>query len=378
MIRLSDVLIDFQPVDIKALEERNGSMPDDMRNSIVLYNKALENLRTNSEDIAIIELKKAISINPHFHEAMNLLGLCYGYIKEQEKAAEMFKRVVAAENNSVKALEYMKMLEGGQGSSFNSKPAPKSQRRSPGAVRTNPAVEDKMKSGSASPVKITTKGVLANDYMKYGVGLVAGVLLLLLIQLPFTLGKKDQPVTKDIDTPAPTTAAVAEEIEEKYNKLNEEYQKLQKEYQQASTELGYFKGISRLSEVERLSSARSYEEGADLLVLLRSVQFQGPEKERYDKLDKEFLPKATWEVFQDGRNLFYNQNYKDAIVKMTKVLNYGGEWEYMPDAQFFLAESYAGINDKTKALENYKKFKEKYPNHWRINEIDQKIAQLSK
>jgi len=43
----------------------------------VLYNKALEDFRAKSEDIAIIELKKAISLNPDFHEAMNLLGIFY-------------------------------------------------------------------------------------------------------------------------------------------------------------------------------------------------------------------------------------------------------------------------------------------------------------
>jgi len=53
----------------------------------------LEDFRAKSEDIAIIELKKAISLNPDFHEAMNLLGIFYMYIGENDKAAEVFQKL---------------------------------------------------------------------------------------------------------------------------------------------------------------------------------------------------------------------------------------------------------------------------------------------
>jgi len=59
----------------------------------VLYNKALEDFRAKSEDIAIIELKKAISLNPDFHEAMNLLGIFYMYmIKLQKFSKKLWMR----------------------------------------------------------------------------------------------------------------------------------------------------------------------------------------------------------------------------------------------------------------------------------------------
>jgi len=80
-------------IDLDKLSQANPNIPDNIKNSIVLYNKALEDFRAKSEDIAIIELKKAISLNPDFHEAMNLLGIFYMYIGENDKAAEVFQKL---------------------------------------------------------------------------------------------------------------------------------------------------------------------------------------------------------------------------------------------------------------------------------------------
>jgi len=73
LINLGQELLNYPPINLANLAESNREIPDNIKNSIILYNKALESLRTNSEDIAIIELKKAISISPDFYEAMNLL-----------------------------------------------------------------------------------------------------------------------------------------------------------------------------------------------------------------------------------------------------------------------------------------------------------------
>jgi lipoprotein NlpI len=100
----------FRPINLEEIIKRDEKIPDSIRNSIVLYNKAIESLKSGSEDIAMIELKKAISLNPHFNEAINLLGVCYCYVGETEKAAEMFNKVIKAESNSVVAMKYMQKL----------------------------------------------------------------------------------------------------------------------------------------------------------------------------------------------------------------------------------------------------------------------------
>ena len=58
MIDFKKELQNYPPIDLNKLSESNPDMPDNIKNSIMLYNKALEKFRFGSEDIAIIELKK--------------------------------------------------------------------------------------------------------------------------------------------------------------------------------------------------------------------------------------------------------------------------------------------------------------------------------
>ena len=88
----------------------DNKIPEDIKNSILLYNNALENLKMDSEDIAMIELKKAISLNPDFYEAINLLGVCYYYLKDYDKAEEIFEKVARAESNGVRAFNYLRYI----------------------------------------------------------------------------------------------------------------------------------------------------------------------------------------------------------------------------------------------------------------------------
>jgi len=106
LINLKKELKSFLPINLDNILKMGNEISEDIKNSILLYNNALENLKMDSEDIAMIELRKAISLNPEFYEAINLLGICYYYLKDYDKAEEMFAKVAKAEKNGVRAFNY--------------------------------------------------------------------------------------------------------------------------------------------------------------------------------------------------------------------------------------------------------------------------------
>ena len=67
--------------------------------------------------MAIIALKKAISLHPGFYEAMNLLGICYAAIGKDDKAEFAFKQVIDADDSSIKAMDYLNKMKGLTGES---------------------------------------------------------------------------------------------------------------------------------------------------------------------------------------------------------------------------------------------------------------------
>ena len=76
---LSDYL---QPKDNRAkyyidVVQKNQSTLQTVNQTIKKYNSALKEAKNDNEDLAIIQLKKAVSLNPKFVRAYQLLALLY-------------------------------------------------------------------------------------------------------------------------------------------------------------------------------------------------------------------------------------------------------------------------------------------------------------
>jgi tetratricopeptide (TPR) repeat protein len=372
LIDINQELQNFMPIDLKLLEESEMEISDNVRNSIILYNKALENLRTNSEDIAIIELKRAISMNPHFHEAMNLLGICYGYIKEYAKAAEVFKRVVAEENNAVKALGYLNMIDA---SDMPEVTSPVRKRR----VNEN-KTESQRDIGSTvsdyNPQPLKDNNVfeknLKEDILKYVIGFVAASILFVILFFGFNVFRTNSGSSAENKTAGNPSS----QYEEMYNKLNEDYKKLQKDLGTKDPDAEYNKSAVKLFEVEKLVSAKNYEEAADILTQLKPVGFKGAEKEKFDNLYNDAVPKAAWAAFNQGNDLLAQQKYQDAINKLSKIQVYGNDWAYLDITLYNIGLSYKGLNDNKNAQSIFQKIKEKYPSSVYAQYADYRLKEM--
>jgi tetratricopeptide (TPR) repeat protein len=79
------------------------------------YNNALSYLKQRNEDMALIQVKKAIDLNPFFIDALNLMSLCFLVSKDKEQAAVSVERVLALDVNNPIALNYYKILNPAKG-----------------------------------------------------------------------------------------------------------------------------------------------------------------------------------------------------------------------------------------------------------------------
>ena len=186
MIDLKQELQDFHTINLQDIYQGETDIPDNIRNSIFLYNKALETLLSGSEDIAIIELKKAISMNPRFYEAMNLLGICYSCAKDNVRAAETFEKVIKAEQNSVKALKYLSLLN----SNDDGAARPKTKKKASDAAPRRRTVSGENTEKGQN--KIERNKIVLKSWTRYLVFFAAGILLALAIQLIASRPVKDE------------------------------------------------------------------------------------------------------------------------------------------------------------------------------------------
>lgn len=103
----------FQPEDNRADEymERVQNSPakfDAMNQAIRKYNLALESAKQGGDDLAILQLKKAVSLNPNFLRARQLLALLYLHTGDKERAKKQLAYAAQIDVANTKTLRYLK------------------------------------------------------------------------------------------------------------------------------------------------------------------------------------------------------------------------------------------------------------------------------
>jgi len=89
---------------------KNNRALETLNDAVVKYNQALTYIKQKSDDLAIIQLKKAVEINPRFIDALNLLALCHLIQNDRDKAAAAAERVLAVDIQNPVALNYLSIL----------------------------------------------------------------------------------------------------------------------------------------------------------------------------------------------------------------------------------------------------------------------------
>lgn len=352
MIDLKQELQDYHIINLKDIAQNEADISDNIRNSVILYNKAIESLRSGSEDIAIIELKKAISMNPNFYEAMNLLGVCYSYTNENMKAAEVFERVVKAENNSVKAMKYLNQLNSNDDTLSGRMKA----RKKPAAIESKEEVSEK----KALPTDIKKEQL--RNVIRVLAGVAAGALLITVISHfnPGSVNAPDVPAnTGDVEN---KTNDELQQYKMAYDQLNAKYDLLQKDKEAANKQADYYKSVIKLYDIESLASKKQYESAAEMLLLMKTVDFKEADKQKFDSLNKTVMPAAAWVVYDEGYSSYNDRKYADSLKLLDKVQVYDPKFERMDAVLYYMGRSNQQLFDSRAAIALYQKLIDNFPN----------------
>jgi len=368
-------LSNFKPINLEEIIKQDETIPDNIRNSIFLYNKAIESLKTGSEDIAIIGLKKATSMNPNFNEALNLLGLCYSYIGDMEKAREVFSRVIKAESNSVMAMNYMRQL--GLAESIPSQPemqVKKSDDKPADSLKRvredkKPKVEKKsVKKSGIQPLFVV---LLA------GTAFIAGLMVMLAISSLIP--------NKDISLPEPDQNAIEDAVDKvkaeyqaKIDELEKKIDSLREEKESAIEQVDYLKSSLRLYEIESLYRNKDYQAAADMLLLMKTVEFRDAEKETFDKLYKTVMPLAAKSAYDQGYKLYNSRKYQESLKSFKKVEMYDPDFNKMDAVLYYMGRCHQFAQDSRTAVALFQKLIDNYPKSGYLKSAKARINELTR
>jgi tetratricopeptide (TPR) repeat protein len=374
MIDFKSELKNYKTIDLEKLL-KTTDLQDNLKNSILLYNKALVNINVKSEDIAIIELKKAISLNPDFCEAINLLGILYACTGEYAVARNYFTKVLANDKDNEKALEYIKYIDSNFKLSGNFKENQKIKKETAKEVYSGSKKSGRTDSDSTfTSIKpaLSIRQLLEKGWIINILCFAAGMLVFFLISLGFN--SKEAVVITSKDVTDKSNDSNREDFEQKYNKLNEENKALLVQLDELKKNAQKHENLPKLLEIDKLVMEKKYVDAADMLVALQDVEFSGIEKEKFDSLRTQTMEKAANELYTQGRDLYKKKQYKEALEKFDKVTAYVSEWKNLAATIYYKGVCYVELNNKDKALEAFNEVITKHPSSSYVKYSQSRLA----
>lgn len=343
----------------------------DVANQIVKkYNSAIKSLHSDSEDLAIIQLKKVIGLNPHHLKSLQLLGLISMKNKkysEAKKYLENARKIDVANPTTLLYLSELKKVRG---------EVEKQREVRPERV----LFADSDSFAPASSYKEDKPSIL--PWINLVVGIALGAAFFAVAMLPGIKAKSVEGKMAEIialnENLAEANASLSQ-YEGKNTELTKEIEILKKKYEATATKKDETKEEDGRNLKQLISSLNYFLDGEEKLSaesLVKVEKEKLKEKEVtaiYETLSLKVFPKQAKEAFYEGRDLYNKGRFDKALARLEEAYKMN---PLDPDIVYFIGRSYDRLNEKDKAKEWYQKVVDEFSTSHRVNEAKQKLRQL--
>jgi len=356
---------------LKDIQE-NQAYLEKLSSAVKRYNQALLHIQQGNEDLAAIQLKKAISLNPKFIKAIALLGLCYVKEDQLAKAQTTFQRILLIDKSNFMARKYLDSLNN-QSKDLGFDQAEQGDNEN----RNNEEQQGRYSKYLAKGFDISNASwqqiVLVLGGAVIGFGLSAFLI---------TPGQ-----TKDLKNENNNLLESLNSLNAQYQELNSQYadeseakKSLQTEVETIKQELQIAKAatteIDKIYQASNLKKANDILGAAKILVTIDATKVTQTEvKSLFDTLVAETYTRAALMAYNQGFSLKDSQ-YQQAIDNFTLSLQLVQDASYSSNALYYRAMSYLKLEDKVKAKQDFNLLIEKYPNSNKISDAKYQLTQL--
>ena len=358
--------------------QTNQNRLDTINQTIKKYNQALTYCNQDSLDLAVIQLKKVLSLNPRFIRAHQLLALLYINNEEWDKARRELTKCCEIDTNNTVKQRYLKEVDEMLLPEDGVKPSSRKKQRSEDVVKYQSGNETIIQ-----PVNIREgKGV--TSLLNLGIGIIIGLAIAVFLILPARIQASradiDEQLRKVSEMSDAKTATI-DELQLQVNELTQRGEDLQQDLE------AYLGTDGKLRSVESLlKAADAYltnpEEVTVVADHLEEIVQEGAEEtvdnsESFESLYNTLLalvgPSVSKAYYDDGYEAFRQENYDDAIPNLEKAFKYDAA---NGDALYNLANSYYRSGDMEKAREAYRQVIELFPGTEKANRSEGYLEEM--
>lgn len=354
---------------IQKLQENPAEL-ESINQAIHKYNQSLMYCKQQGEDLAIIQLKKAISAHPSFLKAYQLLTLLYMHTEQYTKAKKVIKYAHKLDTTNETTLRYMHALQ----SVKKSAPSKKAKQEDSETVTYNIGNETIIQPVSTSVRENRGMTTITNIV----VGIVVGVAMMWFLIMPAvnrsTTDKMNDQAIEFSDKIAAQEAqisALKKELEG-YRASSEESESAQQTAESTMSSYEIVINIYQHFVYEDMSDAAMVQE----LVKVNPDALGTLGKERYDAMTETIYPRYGSVLYDNAEDNF-QMHYYDVVIENLSLLMQMDEGYDDGKAMYLLAQTYEAIGDTDKANVLYGKVQKNYPDAMKTEEEQDESSEES-
>ncbi len=354
---------------IKAVQS-NPAKLEEINQSIKKYNLALIYCKQESYDLAVIQLKKVILVNPKLIKARQLLALLYLKNEEYNLAAKELKKAEEIDSNNTMTLRYLRELELLRGKKTSVTSEKKKDTRVTYKVGNDTVIqpkEYKENTGMSTVINIM-------------IGLVLGAALVWFVVLPAKISLTKSDADKEIKQYSEQVAVKTAEVEDlqaDITKLKSQNKDIQEKLDEYEGDGGALNSYDALLTAANLYMEGKSTEAADAISGITPETVEGAKegfKTVYGKINGEVMQKAANEYYKTGYSAYSSGKYEVAIENLQKA--------YAMDATsvnslYYTARSYQKLGDNENAAKLFQEVIEKFPGTKSASDAEANLASVT-
>lgn len=354
---------------IKAVQS-NPAMLEEINQSIKKYNLALIYCKQESYDLAVIQLKKVILVNPKLIKARQLLALIYLKNEEYNLAAKELKKAEEIDSNNTMTLRYLRELELIRGKKASVMSEKRKDTRVTYKVGNDTVIQPKEYKEN------TGMGTVINII----IGLVLGAALVWFVVLPakisLTESEADKKIKQYNEQVAVKTAEI-EDLQADIATLESQTKSIQEKLDEYEGDGGVLNSYDALLTAANLYMEGKSTEAADAISSIAPETVEDAKegfKTVYEKINGEVMEKAADEYYKTGYSAYSRGKYEEAVENLQKA--------YAMDATsvnslYYAARSYQKLGDNENAAKLFQEVIEKFPGTKSASDAEANLATVT-
>lgn len=344
----------YQPKDNLAnryLDEiqKNRGQLDTINQTIKKYNQALHYCQQDSRDLAIIQLKKVLSMNPKLIKGHQLLALLYLQDGKLELAKKSLRNAGKIDANNTTTLRYLKEV--------NTQLKEKSPSKKP---KDDDLISYQSGNETIIMPKRFKESSLGSTLAYIVTGLVVGAAVTAFLIVPSVKNQAKEDAKQQILEASDTISSNGQTIKNLEQQVSDLQDQLEEEANNNEKVADQIKTYERLLNAYVSYTADDVIAAGQALDKVNTSYLSKKAKSIYKDLNDEVRSQYLDKLYQEGYGYYQRGKYEDAITDLQKIVD---EEEDFQDgsAAYYLAQSYRKNGDLDSAKPYYQYVIDKHP-----------------